>query len=204
MLVTTPATVPHAYASDLVPAAAGVSSYTYMIEGLPAGTPYTVQVTPINAAGSAVSQTSVPLALAPPLQAPSEPLDVYLAAASANSLSVLWMAPLSDGGSNVTTYKIEWDLAASFDSNNGAPSGYYLKTVTLNTCQAAHCSYVINGLTKVHHPHPHLTNPHLTIPTTLPDHSHPTQPYPFTHYLTHPLTPTSTPVHSPPMIATPL
>ena len=148
VLVTTPATVPHAYASDYVSAATGVSSYTYMVEGLPAGVPYTVQVTPINAAGSAVSQTSVPLALAPPLQAPSEPLDVYLSAASANSLQALWMAPLSDGGSNVTTYKIEWDLAASFDSNNGAPTGYYLKTVTVNTCQATHCSYVINGLTK--------------------------------------------------------
>ena len=67
-MVTTPATVPHAYASDYVPAAAGVSSYTYMIEGLPAGIPYTVQVTPVNAAGRAVSQSSVPLALAPPLQ----------------------------------------------------------------------------------------------------------------------------------------
>ena len=49
----------------------------------------------------------------------------------------------------MTAYKIEWDLAASFDSNNGAPAGYYLKAVTLNNCQATHCSYVINGLTKV-------------------------------------------------------
>ena len=73
-MVTTPATVPHAYASDYVPAAAGVSSYTYMIEGLPAGIPYTVQVTPVNAAGRAVSMSSVPLALAPPLQVSPGPL----------------------------------------------------------------------------------------------------------------------------------
>ena len=147
--VQTPATLPHAYRAATVPAAAGVTSYTYMLTNLPAGVPYAVAVTPVSAAGKGVAQYSVPEALAAPVQAPDTPADVYLATVSATNLNVLWLAPASDGGANVTSYKIQWDPRATYDSSNGGPLGEYQYAATApGACVGAHCSYVVNGLQK--------------------------------------------------------
>ena len=147
--VQTPATLPHAYRTASVPAAAGVTSYTYMLTNLPAGIPYAVAVTPVSAAGSGVAQYSVPEALAAQAQAPGTPADVYLATVSAANLNVLWLAPTSDGGASVTQYTIQWDPRATFDSNNGGPLGEYQYVAsTPGACVGAHCSYVANGLQK--------------------------------------------------------
>ena len=87
------AALPHGYSSTIIQTAVGLKSYDYIISGLQSGVPYYVQVSATNAVGTGSVQTSVPAALAPPLQKPAAPLDVYLATYSAHSLKILWMAP---------------------------------------------------------------------------------------------------------------
>jgi hypothetical protein len=79
VVVTTPSMLPHGYESDIVTAAAGVLSYTYIIEGLQTGVAYYVAVSSLNSGGYSTAQQSVPQQLAPPEQKPSEPIEVYMA-----------------------------------------------------------------------------------------------------------------------------
>ena len=142
-------TLPHGYDSAVVTAADGVNSYTYIIEGLQAGVSYYVSISSRNSEGYSVAQQSVPQQLAPPVQKPSHPVDVYMVSYSSSALSVLFLAGQSDGGAAVVKYKIEWDVTPSFDSNQGGPFGSYHKAVAANqNCSLYHCSYVIAGLQK--------------------------------------------------------
>jgi hypothetical protein len=143
------AVLPHGYQSTLIPAQPGIKSYQFVISGLVTGVPYYVQVSSLNAEGLSHVQTSTPAAVAPPLQNPSEPLDVYLVTYSANSLKVLWMYPDSDGGDIVNSYKIEWDTSAGFNSSKGSPLGsYHSVTTSATDCSLSHCYYVISALSK--------------------------------------------------------
>ena len=58
------------------------------------------------------------------------------------------MHPDPDGGDTVTRYKIEWDTAASFDSNTGAALGTHTKILTdyATECVTSPCSYVVSSL----------------------------------------------------------
>jgi hypothetical protein len=123
--------------------------YQYTIGGLAPGVPYSVQVSSLNAAGTSAAQTAVPGSLAPPRQKPSEPQDVYVVTHSAQSLKVLFMAPASDGGDMVSSYKIEWDTSAAFNSLGGSALGSYHSLVNpINDCSQMHCPYVISDLVK--------------------------------------------------------
>ena len=149
VFVAQPGSLPHGYQSSSVPSLPGTAVYQYVITGLVTGLPYFVRVSAVNSAGLSLAQSSVPASLAPPKQAPSEPLDGYLVSYSATSLRVLYMAPESDGGDAVISYKIEWDTSSGFNSSNGSPLGSYHNLVTPgNDCSLYHCSYVISGLTQ--------------------------------------------------------
>jgi hypothetical protein len=78
VVVKTPSMLPHGYNSDIVTAANGVLSYTYVIEGLQTGVEYYVAVSSLNSGGYSTAQQSVPQQLAPPEQKPSEPMEVYM------------------------------------------------------------------------------------------------------------------------------
>ena len=40
-----------------------------------------------------------------------------------SQLRIYWDAPVSDNGDAITTYRIEWDTAATYDSQGGFPTG---------------------------------------------------------------------------------
>lgn len=99
--------------------------------------------------GYSVAQQSTPQQLAPPEQKPSEPIDVYMTSHTSSSLSILWTAGHSNGGSAVGKYKIEWDVDATFNSYLGAPMGSHHKVITNGqNCSINSCSYIISGLQK--------------------------------------------------------
>lgn len=101
------AALPHGYQTMVVAAIAGVKTYQVTLGNLIPGVPYFVQVSSVNDMGVSLAQTSLPTSLAPPLQAPSEPQDVYLVTQSANALRILWIYPESDGGDAVNSYKVQ-------------------------------------------------------------------------------------------------
>ena len=149
VVVSPSSTLPHGYGSDIVTAASGVTSYTYVIESLQTGVPYYVAVSAINADGFSVAQQSLPQQLSPPEQKASNPIEVYMVSQSSSALSVLWMAGESSGGAAVSKYKIEWDFNSTFDSNAGSPVGSHHKVISSGqNCSAFHCSYMISGLQK--------------------------------------------------------
>ena len=143
------AMLPHGYNSTVLTASSEVTSYSYVITDLQPGVGYYVKVTPINDKGYGNAQSSVPKSIAPPVQKPSEPLDVYLITNGPNSLNIFYKHPESNGGDNIAKYKIEWDLLPSFDSSGGSPVGSHYKLKgSGHNCTLAHCSYTISGLEK--------------------------------------------------------
>jgi len=133
----------------VITARENVLSYNYVIENLHPGVGYSVRVSAKNEKGYSYSQNSVPQVVAPPMQKPSEPLDVYVVTSSANTLTVFFKYPESDGGDSIVKYKVEWDTKSTFDSVNGAPFGYHFKMARSdNNCSLVHCSYTISGLEK--------------------------------------------------------
>ena len=68
-------------------------------------------------------------------------MKVYLEIASDYTLTVDWEAPQSDGGDQITTYRIEWDTKASFTSPSFPPHKGYIDVEAI-----AHTSYTIELL----------------------------------------------------------
>lgn len=110
------------------------------------GQDYYFQVSALNNAGLGKERISTPPKLAPPKQRPSSPKDVSLLPHSGTSLNIIFFDPLSNGGSMITKYKIEWDALASFNSLNGYPVGSYTKELDMPLNGCSPCSYIISGL----------------------------------------------------------
>ena len=89
---------------------------TFTIANLSAGTEYFVYVSARNQFG--VGPRASGGSLEPPQQKPQPPTDVSLAVdyGSAGSLTVGFAPPLSDGGADVTRYRVELDPTETFDA----------------------------------------------------------------------------------------
>jgi hypothetical protein len=94
--------------------------YYRVIPNLVTGTDYWVRVLAHNSQGYGAPQASSP-AYDHPMTEPSPPMDVTLGSTSDTMLTVGFSYPLSDGGDNVTHFKIEWDTAPSFQSLSSHP-----------------------------------------------------------------------------------
>ena len=124
------------------------TQYHRVLTDLTAGQLYHVQVSAANDLGFGHPQASTPRALAPPIQKPSTPRNVILRVASSRSLEVIFSKPESDGGDDVTLYRIEWDTNSNFDSNNHSPIGSYSFLSPKNEAGCDPCMYQVAGLTK--------------------------------------------------------
>ena len=120
-------------------------SMSHTLTGLKPGQQYFVKISAGNDLGYGVPISTIPEKLAPPRQRPSLPRNISLSIHSSNSLAVKFKNPESDGGDEISQYKIEWDRAPSFDSGTGAPEGSYTYIVSSqDSCDP--CSYVIRNL----------------------------------------------------------
>ena len=123
--------------------------YHHVLTDLTAGQLYHVQVSAANDLGFGRPQASSPRALAPPIQKPSTPRNVILRVASSQSLEVIFSKPESDGGDDVTLYRVEWDINSNFDSsNNSSPIGSYSFLSPKDGVGCDPCIYQVGGLTK--------------------------------------------------------
>lgn len=120
-------------------------SMRHTLKGLKPGQEYFVKISAGNDLGYGNPISTVPEKLAPPRQRPSLPRNISLSVHSATSLIVKFRNPESDGGDEISQYKIEWDRTSSFDSGSGAPEGSYTYIVSSqDSCSP--CSHVIRSL----------------------------------------------------------
>jgi hypothetical protein len=106
---------------------------------LSAGTVYYTRVSAYNVNGWSEAVVA-PFGVAPALQVPSGPVDVRVNQVSDTQLGVSWKEPLSDGGSAVIKYVLQYDIDASFDGS--------MTTVVVNYVDGvAEYFSVISGLT---------------------------------------------------------
>ena len=117
----------------------------YTLTDLTPGQPYSAKLSVRNSLGYSNPVLSVPEEMAPPRQAPSEPNSVRVGLDSGRSLRVLFSDPSSDGGDEISQYRIEWDENPTFTSSSGLPQGYYNKLAS--RCVPI-CEHVIFGLTR--------------------------------------------------------
>ena len=137
------------HSSVTIDAQPNISAYSYTLGDLQTGVEYFVWVTSTNAVGTSVAAASTPNKLAPPVQKPAAPLLVSTLPTSKSSLGVAWRHPMSDGGAAVTKFLVEWDTAATFNSNDGSPVGSFLVApADTDRCKTKDCTYAISGLTK--------------------------------------------------------
>jgi hypothetical protein len=94
--------------------------YYRVLPGLTNGVDYFVRVFAHNSQGYGRAQASSPNFEHPYVE-PSPPLSVSLGVTSDTMLTVGWAYPASDGGDNVTHFKVEWDTAPSFASLSSHP-----------------------------------------------------------------------------------
>jgi predicted RNA-binding protein with TRAM domain len=115
-----------------------------VISGLTNGTPYTVRIKAVNAAGSGATQASG--STSTPRTVPDAPTDVAATPGASTVVSVSWTAPVNNGGNNITAYRIErstnnstWTIltsaqASSPYSSTGLTNGtlYYYRVSATN------------------------------------------------------------------------
>merc|ERR1711871_1504541 len=84
---------------------------SYQITGLVTGSTYYVRLSARNDRGYGLTQRSTPESIVPPLQVPGPPTLVTLHTKPGTSTALLvnYSLPISNGGADVTLYKIEWD-----------------------------------------------------------------------------------------------
>lgn len=70
--------------------------------------PYHFRVAAANALGYGAGLTSIPTAVAPAVQPPSQPIDVLLSSENGQSIDVSFMPPAIDGGASVEQYLVEF------------------------------------------------------------------------------------------------
>lgn len=103
---------------------------SFVLTGLPNGTPVDVQVRAINAIGTGAASA---VATATPRTVPGAPQSVA-AVSNTGSLDVTWSAPSSDGGSAITGYTVRVYASAT-------------STSVVASCTTASTSCTVTGLT---------------------------------------------------------
>ena len=145
----TPGEIPIGYETESVEVTDALETqYSLTLTDLTAGQPIHVQVSAGNYLGYGHPQASTPRALAPPIQKPSIPRNVILRVVSSQSLEVTFTKPESDGGDDITLYRIEWDTNSNFDSNNNSPVGSYSFLSPKDGVGCDPCIHQVSGLTK--------------------------------------------------------
>src|SRR5207245_1557821 len=115
-----------------------------------ASTTYTYRVSAINSVGTSAPSTTVSATTLAPI-APQPPTGLSAPYVSSSQISISWAAPLNDGGSHITGYKIErstdggttWDIVAANTASKGTwYSNYHLLASTTYTYRV----YSINSI----------------------------------------------------------
>lgn len=136
---------------------ASIEATSHTASGLTAGAEYQFRVVADNAIGASDPSESI-VAIA--VGAPGSPQSLTVSALSANSVSLSWLPPRSDGGSPVTGYRVEravadgeWELIGdptgrSFD-DNGLTSGidYSYRVAATNVVDSGVPSAVVTART---------------------------------------------------------
>jgi len=88
----------------------------FTIPNLVPGTKYFVSVSAVNAFGTGPRMLANPVSIIPPIQFPQPPTDVAVDVnfGSTSNLKVSFGKPISDGGSEVLSYRIELDITSEF------------------------------------------------------------------------------------------
>ena len=91
---------------------------TYQIQQLVTGTEYYVRLSASNARGFGAQTVSFPESIIPPYQVPGSPtaITVETKPQSNDQLLVNYVPPLSDSGTEIMQYRIEWDTSSTFGS----------------------------------------------------------------------------------------
>ncbi|KAK1941930.1 Titin [Phytophthora citrophthora] len=85
----------------------------YVINGLRTGQKYAVRVRAHNSEGFGYAGTISPTFQIPRTTA-SAPQAVQLMALSSKLLKLVWRSPISDGGTTITSYQVQWDTSVDF------------------------------------------------------------------------------------------
>lgn len=128
--------------SSIFTSLSGGAPFYKTISGLTSGVFYYVRVSAYNSQGYGSPALSTPTHYNP-MQEPGAPTNVALGVTSDSMLTVSFDEPTDNGGDDITSYYIEWDTAASFNSLSSAPN-----KGTATVSSAEHNSYTITTLTE--------------------------------------------------------
>ena len=114
------------------------------ISGLTLGTRYVARVSAWN--GYKWSQSVVSaLSAAPKVVVPTAPLNVYFVIWSDTEITVWWIPPVTDGGSPVSGYSVQWDASLTFgNADNGVfatPDKNSFKCVSVSHLRICFCFF---------------------------------------------------------------
>jgi len=115
--------------------------FTKTISGLATGVPVYVRVSAANTQGYGDSASSVPTFLNP-YQPSDAPTQVFLRATADTMLTVSFGAPVDNGGDDIISYRVQWDITPTFNGAVGVPNK---GSVDLDA--ALYSSYTIKYLT---------------------------------------------------------
>jgi hypothetical protein len=94
----------------------------YMLTGLTEGTSYFFNVAPVNSYGSGVSICTTPTSKQPSYQTPTPVLNLRTAVFDQKVLNVQFNTPASDGGKQISKYKVQIDPTPTFNSGTTGKS----------------------------------------------------------------------------------
>ena len=97
----------------------GRHTFSHIIPGL-STTAYYIRVSAYSTSGYSTPQISAPESITPAVTIPSAPRTVAATVQSPTSIKVTWAAPQTTGGNVIDSYKLEWDVIDSFNSQCNA------------------------------------------------------------------------------------